>query len=174
VKATVLAAAVAADGPVSVVGRVTPDTTTIGSPVRYEVEVRARYGVEVLLAQPTERLGVFEILDFGERPVRVAGDVVVTTRWFDLVGYEVGHHLVESPPVSYRVAGEPLTPQEGGHPFLDRCTAKDVRVAEADEAGAFGLRVGTRLEHDLTKLIGRPAGCAHLHLPRRCLEMSGR
>jgi hypothetical protein len=26
-----------------------------------------------------------------------------------LVGYDIGHHLVESPPVSYRVAGEPVT-----------------------------------------------------------------
>jgi hypothetical protein len=109
VVATALAAALAAEGPVSIVGQATPDTTTIGTPVRYQVEVRARRGVEVFLTQPSERLGVFEILDFGDLPPREDGDVVVTTRWFSLVGYDIGHHLVESPPVSYRVAGEPVT-----------------------------------------------------------------
>ena len=118
--------------PVGVRGRATPDTTTIGSPVRYEVEVRARRGAEVFLTQPTERLGVFDIVDFGDLPVREEGDVVVTTRWFSVVGWDVGHHLVASPPVSYRVAGEPLATA----PAAETRISLRSLVGDAEDGGA--------------------------------------
>jgi hypothetical protein len=132
---TISGAARAAEPPVSVLGRAVPDTATIGSPVRYEVEVRARAGVEVFLSQPSERLGVFEIVDFGDAPPRDDGDVMVTSRWFSLVGYEVGHHLVESPRVSYRVAGEPLA---AAPPAETRISLRS--LVDADEGGGADVR----------------------------------
>ena len=141
--ATVLATALAVASapapptapPVSVVGRAVPDTATIGSPVRYEAEVRARSGVEVFLSQPSERLGVFEIVDFGDAPPRDEGDTMVTTRWFSLVGYQVGHHLVESPPASYRAAGEPLA---AAPPAETRISLRS--LVDADEGGGADVR----------------------------------
>lgn len=110
--ALLLAAALAADAPVTVTARATPDTATIGSPVRYEVEVAAAPGVEVVLRQPVERLGAFEVVDFGEEPAAERDGRRVVTRWFTLVGFDVGHHLVESPPVAYRTPGADLVRTE--------------------------------------------------------------
>jgi hypothetical protein len=67
-------------------------------------------GVEVALAQPTEKLGPFDILDFGtEKPAARDGKTVLT-RWYRITGWETGHQLIPSPPVQYRVPGqEPAT-----------------------------------------------------------------
>jgi hypothetical protein len=94
---------------VQVAAHVEPDTTTIGSPVRYVFEVTTEPGVEIFMTQPAERLGPFEIVDFGELPPRTEGGKPVIGRWFTLRGFEVGHHLVPSPPVSFRAPGEDLT-----------------------------------------------------------------
>ena len=105
-RAVVLALALAAPAHASVQvrARAEPDTTTIGSPVRYVLEVVVDQGVEVMMAQPAESLGTFEIVDFGEEPPRVEDGKQVIGRWFTLRGFEVGHHLVPSPPVSFRGA----------------------------------------------------------------------
>ena len=89
--------------------RAEPDTTTIGSPVRYVLEVVVDPGVEVVMAQPTETLGTFEIVDFGDEPPRTEDGKQVIGRWFTVRSFDVGHHLVPSPPVSFRAPGEPLT-----------------------------------------------------------------
>jgi hypothetical protein len=110
--AVALAAPPAPEPPVVVTARAVPDTTRIGSPVRYEVEVTLAPEVEVVFGQPAERLGAFEIVDFGEEVPRERDGRRILTRWFTLVGFEVGHHLVPSPPVAYRMAGAALTPVE--------------------------------------------------------------
>lgn len=106
--ALLLATALAADAPVTVTARAEPDTTTVGSRVRYVVEVAAAPDVEVVIGQPTERLGPFEIVDFGDEPPTERDGRRVVTRWFTLVGWDVGHHLVASPPVAYRTPGAGL------------------------------------------------------------------
>lgn len=111
--ALLLGVALAADPPVTVHGRAIPDTTTLGSHVRYEVEVVSDPDVEVVLGQPTERLGPFDIVDFGQATTTMRDGKRVTVRWFTLVGWEVGHHLVPTPPVAYRVAGEELATAPG-------------------------------------------------------------
>ncbi|MCC6765565.1 MAG: hypothetical protein IT293_12970 [Deltaproteobacteria bacterium] len=94
--------------PVTVHGAIEKGEVTIGQRFRYTVEVAAPTGVEILLAQPTERLGDFDIVDFGDaKPVERDGRTVLT-RWFELVGYATGHFLVPSPPVRYRLPGEDL------------------------------------------------------------------
>jgi hypothetical protein len=107
--AVALALAVSADASVQVRAHADPDTTTIGSPVRYVLEVLVDQGVEVVMAQPAESLGKFEIVDFGAEPPRTEDGKQVIGRWFTLRGFEVGNHLVRSPPVSFRAPGEPLT-----------------------------------------------------------------
>lgn len=95
--------------PVTVHGSVEKGDVTIGQRFRYTVEVAAPTGIEIMLAQPTERLGDFDIVDFGDaKPVERDGKTVVT-RWFQLVGWSTGHFLIPSPPVRYRLPGEELT-----------------------------------------------------------------
>ncbi len=103
------ATASAAPSPVAVHGSVETGPVTIGQRFRYTVEVAAPTGAEIMLAQPTERLGDFDIVDFGDtKPVERDGRTVIT-RWFQLVGYAPGNYLVKSPPVRYRLPGEELT-----------------------------------------------------------------
>ncbi|MFN8543572.1 MAG: hypothetical protein U0807_05135 [Candidatus Binatia bacterium] len=94
--------------PVTIRAWTQPEKITIGTRFRYTIEVTAAPDVEVLLTQPTERIGDFEIVDFGDLPPRAQDGATVVTRWFTLVGWEPGHHLVRSPPVKLRRAGEDL------------------------------------------------------------------
>ncbi len=98
-----------APGPVSVRAHLDPDTTTIGTPFRYTTEITAPVGLQIVLAQPTERLGVFDILDFGEAPPVTDAGMTTITRWYSLAGWEPGHYEVVSPPVQWRRPGEELT-----------------------------------------------------------------
>ena len=95
--------------PVEVHARAEPDTVTVGQRFRYSVEVKADAGVDVVFAQPTEHLGDFDIVDFGDTPAVQKGASTVVTRWFTLVGWTPGRHLIKSPPVRYRVPGGELT-----------------------------------------------------------------
>jgi hypothetical protein len=100
---------VAADeptAPVAVHARVDPDHPTIGQRFRYVMEVAAQPGVEVVVTQPADRIGDFEIVDFGvDPPVQRDGRTVVS-RWWRLVGWSPGEHTIESPAVHYRLPGE--------------------------------------------------------------------
>jgi len=102
-----------APAPVDVHARVEDGNLTIGQRFRYTIEVAAPATVEILLAQPTEHLGDFDIVDFGDAPTITRDGKTVITRWFQLVGYAVGDHLVTSPPVRYRLPGEELTEAPG-------------------------------------------------------------
>jgi hypothetical protein len=95
--------------PVTIHGTVEEGTLTIGQRFRYTVEVAAPTGIEILLAQPTEKLGDFDIVDFGDATPEERGGTTIITRWFQLVGYATGNFLVKSPPVRYRLPGEDLT-----------------------------------------------------------------
>jgi hypothetical protein len=135
-----LAGAARAEDPVVVRAHAEPDTVTIGTPFRYVVEVSSAPGAEVVVAQPAERIGDFEILDFGVDPPVQRDGRTVLTRWYRLVGYEPGHHLVKSPPVTYRVAGEEQK-EADGHEIgvtIDSLLAKepsasDIRDIKAPE-----------------------------------------
>jgi hypothetical protein len=104
--------AVADDAPpplVTVRAVATPDTTTIGTRVRYEVTVNAPPGIEIVVAQPAERIGDMDIVDFGtEKPTPTADGRVVFKRWWQLVAWSPGHHLLPSPEVRYRPPGGEL------------------------------------------------------------------
>jgi hypothetical protein len=95
--------------PVEVHARTEPAVVTIGTRFRFIVEVTNAPGTEVVLSQPAERIGDFDIVDFGDAPPVTRDGKTVVTRWYTLVGYEPGDHLVKSPPVYFRRAGEELT-----------------------------------------------------------------
>jgi len=99
-----------ADGPppVEVHSSVDKSPITIGTLFRLTVEVSAAPGTEIVLTQPTEKIGDFDIVDFGDLPPREADGKRIVSRWYQLAGYTPGNHLVKSPPVFYRVAGEEL------------------------------------------------------------------
>ena len=61
--------ALAADaGPVAVRTAVEPERAAIGTPIRYTIEVTADPSVQVIVEQPTERVGDLDIIDFGVEP----------------------------------------------------------------------------------------------------------
>jgi len=107
------AALVRADEPpplVTVHAEATPDTATIGTRVRYTVTVNAPKGIEIVVAQPAERIGDMDIVDFGtEQPAPTPDGRVVFRRWWSLVAWSPGHHLLASPEVRFRPPGGELT-----------------------------------------------------------------
>ena len=107
------ASASPAPSPVQVHASVEQVPITIGQRFRYTVEVTAPKDIEIVMAQPTERLGDFEIVDFGNAPAAERDGKTVVTRWFELIGWATGDHLVPSPPVRYRLPGAELTEAPG-------------------------------------------------------------
>jgi len=105
------AAAAHADdsAPIRIRAKATPEKPTIGSYIRYEVDVTAPAGTEVVVAQPSERIGDLDIIDFGSEPPAETTDGAVTfRRWWKLVAWSTGAHTIESPEVSYRQPGAEL------------------------------------------------------------------
>jgi hypothetical protein len=112
----VAGAALADDAPplVTVHAVATPDTTTVGTRVRYELTVNAPPGVEIVVAQPVERIGDMDIVDFGTAaPAPTTDGRVVFTRWWQLVAWTPGHHLLSSPEIRYRPPGGELAVAPG-------------------------------------------------------------
>lgn len=99
--------------PLEIHAQAEPAKVTIGTRFRYTLEIAAPPNVDVVLSQPTERIGDFEIVDFGDQPTARRDGKTIVTRWFTLVGFDVGDHVLESPPVHYRRAGEGLTEAPG-------------------------------------------------------------
>lgn len=100
------ATALAADSaPVTVKTAVEPAKATIGTPLRYTIEVTAEPDVEVVVEQPTEHVGDLDIIDFGVEPKRTVGGKVVISRWFSLVGWKPGDVELPAPGVRWHRAG---------------------------------------------------------------------
>ena len=107
--ALLLLSAVARAGepsPVTVHARAEPSTVTIGARFRYIVEVASAKDAEVFVTQPADRIGDCDIVDFGIDPPMQRDGKTVLSRWYQLVCWEPGHHLLKSPPVQYGTAGE--------------------------------------------------------------------
>jgi hypothetical protein len=104
--------AAATPAPVTLRASASPEQPTVGSHNRYELEILAPPGVEIVVAQPSERIGDLDIVDFGSSEPKAAGgdggDAVSFLRWWTLVAWSTGPHLVASPEVSYRLPGGEL------------------------------------------------------------------
>ena len=173
---------------------VEPDTVTIGQRFRYSLEVTTGSEVELMLTQPTEMLGDFSIVDFGDLPVERKGDKSVVTRWFTLVAYSPGEHWVKSPPVRYRVPGAEIAeaPDAGLRVSVESVLAKspdakDIRDVKAIEpvpvdwrpwiilgGGTFGLVVLALVLHRVLNrrrggIVAPPPRPAH-EIAREALE----
>ncbi len=97
------ATVLAADSvPVAVKTMVAPERATIGTPLRYTIEVTADSDVEVIVEQPTEHVGDLDIIDFGVEPKRTVDGKVVISRWFSLVGWKAGDVELPAPGVRWR------------------------------------------------------------------------
>jgi hypothetical protein len=97
------AGALAADtGPVAVKTGVEPARATIGTPIRYTIEVTADPSVQVIVEQPTERIGDMDIIDFGVEPTRTVDGKAVIRRWFSLVGWAPGDVELPAPGVRFK------------------------------------------------------------------------
>jgi hypothetical protein len=139
--------AFADDVPVAVVARVEPETVAIGQRFRYVVEVTSARDLEVVVTQPAERIGDFDIVDFGLEPATGHDDRIVLRRWYMLVGYSPGAHVLVSPVVQYRPKGEELRAAPGveTHVTIESALAKagdptDIRDIKAPEPVPVDLR----------------------------------
>jgi len=86
----------AADKTVLTATSVEPRSVSIGTPFRYSTQYDAESGIELALPLPTENIGRFFILDFGEVAAKVDATRgrVVYERWYDLIAYQTGDDLV--------------------------------------------------------------------------------
>lgn len=93
-----------APAPVDVRTAVEARAVTIGTPFRYTIEVAAPAGTAVEIPSLAGAIGAFEVVDFGQEPPRETGGRTVVTRWFQLLTYETGEHVVPGPSIQYRGA----------------------------------------------------------------------
>lgn len=94
--------------PVVVTTRVDPAHVTVGTPFRYTMRIEAAGDTELIVPVLGGRLGEFLIADFGDVPQRTEKGRMVTERWYTLVAYEAGDHIVPGPTVQYRTPGTEL------------------------------------------------------------------
>jgi hypothetical protein len=100
--------------PVTVRAAVTPERATIGTRVRFEVTISAPQGMEIAVAQPAERIGEMDIVDFGnDEPTPTKDGRLWFRRWWQLVAWRPGHQLLTSPKVQYKAAGGELVDVPG-------------------------------------------------------------
>lgn len=94
--------------PVTVTTRVEPKQVTIGTPFRYTMQIETTGDAEVLVPLLAERIGEFAITDFGEVPHEKKEGRAIVERWYTLVTYETGDHIIPGAPVQYRMPGADL------------------------------------------------------------------
>ena len=88
-------------GPVHLHTSVDRDEITIGDQLRYTLTISAETGVDVSVPLFHERIGDFEIIDFGREPNRSEADRTTITQWYTLAIFTTGYHLLPAPRVSY-------------------------------------------------------------------------
>jgi hypothetical protein len=137
----------AADDAVTVVARVSPEKSTIGTPFRYELVVSGPEGIEVHATQPAERIGPFDIVDFGTEPPQVTDDSrVAYARWWALVAWTPGSYTIDSPPLRYRLPGEDLQPVD---PVETTVEIASVLAADAEAIDIKDIKPPRPLPADL-------------------------
>ena len=107
------------ESPVAVVVQtsVDHDAITIGDPIRYTVTVTAETNVDVQVPVFSDRLGDFEIIDFGELPSRRDRTTeyrAITARWYTLTIFITGYHIIPALGVPYTTADGAEHTAQGG------------------------------------------------------------
>lgn len=88
-------------GPVHLHTGVDQDEITIGDQLRYTLTISAERGVDVSVPLFHERIGDFEIIDFGRVPDQPQAERTTITQWYTLTIFTTGYHLLPAPRVSY-------------------------------------------------------------------------
>ena len=88
-------------GPVHLHTSVDRDEITIGDQLRYTLTISAETGVDVSVPLFHERIGDFEIIDFGREPDQSEADRTTITQWYTLAIFTTGYRLLPAPRVSY-------------------------------------------------------------------------
>ncbi len=88
-------------GPVHLHTSVDRDEITIGDRLRYTLTISAEMGVDVSVPLFHERIGDFEIIDFGRAPDQLQTERTTVIQWYTLTIFTTGYHLLPAPRVSY-------------------------------------------------------------------------
>ncbi len=88
-------------GPVRLQTSVDRDKITIGDHLRYTITISAETGVEVSVPLFHERIGDFDIIDFGREPDQPQAERTTSTQWYTLTIFTTGYHMLPAPRVSY-------------------------------------------------------------------------
>ena len=84
-------------GPVHLHTGVDQDEITIGDQLRYTLTISAERGVDVSVPLFHERIGDFEIIDFGRVPDQPQAERTTITQWYTLTIFTTGYHLLPAP-----------------------------------------------------------------------------
>lgn len=88
-------------GPVDLQTSVDRDEITIGDHLRYTITISVETGVDVSVPLFHERIGDFDIIDFGRVPDQPQAERTTITQWYTLTIFTTGYHLLPAPRVSY-------------------------------------------------------------------------
>lgn len=120
--------------PVVVTARVEPEQVGIGTPFRYVVRVEVSGEAEIVTPLMVDRIGEFLIRDYGQlaaAPMADGGSA--SEQWYELVGYDAGHHLLRSGSIVFRQPGGDLEQVEVPE------TVVTITAAIADDADVAAL-----------------------------------
>ena len=88
-------------GPVHLRVSVDRDEISIGDHLRYTLTISAETGVDVSVPLFHERIGEFDIIDFGREPDQPQADRTILTQWYTLTIFTTGYHMLPAPRLSY-------------------------------------------------------------------------
>ena len=88
-------------GPVHLRVSVDRDEITIGDHLRYTMTISAETGVDVAVPLFHERVGDFDIIDFGREPDQPQAERTILTQWYTLTIFTTGYQMLPAPRVSY-------------------------------------------------------------------------
>ncbi len=88
-------------GPVHLRVSVDREEITIGDHLRYTLTISAEPGVDVTVPLFHERIGDFDIIDFGREPDQPQAERTILTQWYTLTIFTTGYHMLPAPRLSY-------------------------------------------------------------------------
>ncbi|MCX8073918.1 MAG: BatD family protein [Candidatus Binatia bacterium] len=119
-----------------------PAHVTIGDRLRYTIEVEAPEGTKLSVPVLAERIGVFEIVDFGSEPPRSHNGRVRTAHWYTLTTFDTGRYVLPAPTVQVQQG-------EGKHAVQGNEVTVEVRSVLPKNEGATDIR-------DIKPLVSAP------------------
>ena len=88
-------------GPVHIQTNVDRAEITIGDYIRYTIAIGAEAGIDVSVPLLHDRVGDFDIIDFGQEPAQSQAGGTTLTQWYTLTIFTTGYHIVPAPSIPY-------------------------------------------------------------------------